>query len=501
MIISKRLKRDAINFFLCASTLLSTSAFSKNIYVATTGLDANEGTIDSPFATISKAATTSSAGDSIIIRGGTYNLSSQIAPSSGTSTGTITYKAYSGESVTINGGTGYCFSLQAKQYLAFERLKITTSNSAVGAGMIYMEGTIACTFTSCEFYGMPKENGSENTSVIRCMGTDPSANGGYSTNCVFRDNYFHDNQSPAMRLYDTKGWIIENNEFRNCAQAIGGKDMPTNMMVRRNLIVNCDDAFYFAGQAGADSVIITENIVVRAGVGFILGGLGTSGAFRKNFYVYNNAFYNCTAFLLGWDDGFTTNVNFWNNIVYSDTSYNIGAGADIAARIINMNKYGSTALMTTTNYSFDYNCIQIPSADISSWFIDGNKTAKSLSSWQTISGFETHSFSVNPQFVDVSAENFHLQAPSQCVQTGKTNLDVGAYPRGNDGSIVGRFTGNTAVQFKSRELLYPGQARRDILSGILTKDRYDILGRHLADGSKSIHISNIIVKTGNQHSQ
>ena len=43
------------------------------LYVATTGIDSNTGTIDKPFATVQKALDTVKAGQTIYVRGGTYN--------------------------------------------------------------------------------------------------------------------------------------------------------------------------------------------------------------------------------------------------------------------------------------------------------------------------------------------------------------------------------------------------------------------------------------------
>jgi hypothetical protein len=52
--------------------LVPTSAFATEYYVATTGSDANAGTIDRPFATLQKGHDVAIAGDTVWIRGGTY---------------------------------------------------------------------------------------------------------------------------------------------------------------------------------------------------------------------------------------------------------------------------------------------------------------------------------------------------------------------------------------------------------------------------------------------
>ncbi|NOU85315.1 hypothetical protein GC102_05890 [Paenibacillus sp. LMG 31460] len=71
-------------------------------YVSTTGSDSNSGTISSPFRTIQKASNLMVAGDTVILRSGTYNET--ITPQTdGISGNLITYKAYPGETVTISG--------------------------------------------------------------------------------------------------------------------------------------------------------------------------------------------------------------------------------------------------------------------------------------------------------------------------------------------------------------------------------------------------------------
>ena len=71
-------------------------------YVAPTGVDENLGTQDYPWRTIQKAADTLVAGQTVYIRAGVY--AEQVIPkNSGSSGNVITYAAYPGESVTIDG--------------------------------------------------------------------------------------------------------------------------------------------------------------------------------------------------------------------------------------------------------------------------------------------------------------------------------------------------------------------------------------------------------------
>lgn len=72
-------------------------------YVSTTGNDiTGTGTLSNPWKTIQKAADTMKAGDTCIIRGGTYRETVTLH-TSGTSAKPINFEAYTGENVTVSG--------------------------------------------------------------------------------------------------------------------------------------------------------------------------------------------------------------------------------------------------------------------------------------------------------------------------------------------------------------------------------------------------------------
>ncbi|WP_442950115.1 right-handed parallel beta-helix repeat-containing protein [Paenibacillus sp. HW567] len=72
-------------------------------YVSTTGNDiTGTGTLSNPWKTIQKAADTMIAGDTCIIRGGTYRETVTLH-TSGTSANPINFKAYTGETVIVSG--------------------------------------------------------------------------------------------------------------------------------------------------------------------------------------------------------------------------------------------------------------------------------------------------------------------------------------------------------------------------------------------------------------
>src|SRR5262245_13745338 len=79
--------------------LWSSCGLASDYYVAPTGNDTNPGTMDRPFLTIQKAASTMVAGDTTYVRAGTYR-ETVIPARSGTATAPINFLPYAGETVT-----------------------------------------------------------------------------------------------------------------------------------------------------------------------------------------------------------------------------------------------------------------------------------------------------------------------------------------------------------------------------------------------------------------
>ncbi len=106
----------------------------KAYYVAPYGNDSNPGTIDRPWKTIHQAAYTLKAGEGVLIRGGTYTISSPIIPTnSGIPTdsgipedGYIIFRGYPGETVVLrgDGSTNTGILLKGNSYISIERLTV-----------------------------------------------------------------------------------------------------------------------------------------------------------------------------------------------------------------------------------------------------------------------------------------------------------------------------------------------------------------------------------------
>ena len=126
--------------------LIPTVAFFATVAQATVyhvapppaGDDRNPGTNSLPWATLHKAAATLTAGDTVLVHGGTYRISEPIVPqNSGTSNAWITYQGIPGETPVIDAGDaksrrsrGGAFWIDDRSYIRIVNLRVVNSYSA-----------------------------------------------------------------------------------------------------------------------------------------------------------------------------------------------------------------------------------------------------------------------------------------------------------------------------------------------------------------------------------
>ncbi|MCP4660710.1 MAG: DUF1565 domain-containing protein [bacterium] len=129
----RRRKRHVHLLSFLAGTLLwavASPAPADVYYVALNGLNSNPGSESKPWRTIQKAANTMTAGDTVYIKAGTY--SERVVPqASGSAGNLITYAAYPGHAVTIDGtgvsipaAWGGLFEISERSYIKVSGLRI-----------------------------------------------------------------------------------------------------------------------------------------------------------------------------------------------------------------------------------------------------------------------------------------------------------------------------------------------------------------------------------------
>lgn len=169
--------KKIVLLFFCL--LIFTNILSAQKYIAPDGDDANPGTIELPFGTFPKAISEAMPGDTIYVRGGTYDITSTItisAAKSGTENQLITLTAFNNEIPILDfsgqsfGGKG--ISLRSN-YWHIKGLQIK------GAGDNGMEINFGshnlieqCAFFENRDTGLQLSNGSADNRIINCDSYD-----------------------------------------------------------------------------------------------------------------------------------------------------------------------------------------------------------------------------------------------------------------------------------------------------------------------------------------
>ena len=196
-------------------------------FVATDGDDNNPGTESLPWKTITRAANTLVAGDTVYIKSGTYN--ERVIPQNSGSAGKyITYSAYPGDTVIIDGSDialpdwAGLFQIDT-DYIKVSGLKITNS-SDMGClvrpnhNHIIIEN---CIISNCQSSGILAE-----------IATDMIVDGNEVINVCQVGNL------EMISLSDVDGFEIKNNYIHNCPRqpAIDVKDGCRNGKVYGNSV-------------------------------------------------------------------------------------------------------------------------------------------------------------------------------------------------------------------------------------------------------------------------
>lgn len=223
-----------------------TSAYAATYYVATTGSDSNPGTQAAPFKTIAKGSRALAAGDTLLIRGGTYNEQMMggyggFVFQNGTPGAYTRYAAYPGEQVIVkpSGGQFVAWFSPTTAYIELSGMVLDGTN--VDHNVVKMAGGRG------DLY--PRHNRLLRNEIkqapypwkaVSVLAKGPNefiGNKIYNSNSygmylsghngLVEGNIIHDNAGYAIHLFDqnhsVNGWVIRNNIMYNN----GGNYRPT----------------------------------------------------------------------------------------------------------------------------------------------------------------------------------------------------------------------------------------------------------------------------------
>ena len=400
--------RFVIPVSLLFAALVSVPAHGATYYVATSGSDANPGTEARPWRTIQKAAVTLIAGDTVYVKAGTYN-EKVIPQNSGNPGNYITYAAYPGDTVTLDGTNitpdwgDALFTIEGKSYIKISGFRIVNSLSPYSSG------------------GISLKKGSQQDHII------------------IENNYFHNITGPAIGGYSCENLIIDNNEItevnvgqgpgsRGSGEAISLTDIHTfeiknnhihhtykegidpkessNGKIYKNHIHDIARiGIYLDAWNGPEHDIdIYQNVVHDNGDHGISLAIEQEGGSLKNISIYNNIVYNNgTGGIVISSYHFPTpreNIKIVNNVCYNN-KHGIGIADVLVEDSIIRN-----------NICSNNQVYQIASDSPSMLTIDHNLINGSTQIYgdDAIIG--------DPKFVNPSEADFHLQKDSPAIDSG-----------------------------------------------------------------------------------
>ena len=362
----------AVCFFLFAG-----SANAATWYVATSGNDANAGSLASPFRTITKAASRAAAGDVVEVRGGVYHEVVKIS-SKGTASARVTFRNHNGEVAAIDG-TGSAPDTNLVQFNSAEFVDFTgfevrnatrlgicgfpaksvrvIGNKVHGSrrnGIYFGSNSSDITIDGNEVYDNVLENQLRNMSGGwgQALAVNKTNGATITNNRVYR------NYGEGIDFVVADNGVARDNEvFDNFSVGIY-LDNARDMTIDRNFVYSTGDTrFYRDGDPAAGigianenysvtspstDIVISNNIVLNTKWGFYYGAYGLGGGL-KNTSVTNNTFYQSTFAALWIQSDAHMGSVVQNNIFHQVGGRAVAdvAGAGVIYR--NNNWYGGSA--------------------------------------------------------------------------------------------------------------------------------------------------------------
>jgi len=388
-------------------------------YVSTAGNDGNAGGDTSPWRTLQAAADRVRAGDTVVVRAGTYV----------------------GFDLRTDGTAS-----QRIQFLADSGVVINTRNSRTNDG-INLEGADYVTIQGFEVANIGRAG-------IRSV---------LNQHVVIRNNYSHHNGYWGILTGFSDDLLIENNTCTNSVNEHGiyvsnSGDRP---VIRNNITANNRaNGIHMNGDVslGGDGIIsgalVENNVIYGNGVG---GGSGINCDGVQNSRIQNNVLYNNLAsgislYRIDGGGASTGNVVANNTILVASGgrwAVNI-RDASTGNTVVNniLYNYGtyrgsvSVSADSLAGFTSDYNVV------MERFTTNDGNSVMTLAQWRAATGQDTHSVVATPAqlFVNVGANDYHLSATSPAIDRGTSSnaptrdrdgnsrpagagFDIGAYER------------------------------------------------------------------------
>ena len=443
----------------------------KVYYVATTGSDANAGSLTAPLRTIQRAADLVVAGDTVAVRAGVYNEAVSLTRSGSAAGGKITFQSYPGETAVVDGtgltvsGTKGLFTLTDVSYVAvngFEVRNYTTSSTTNVPAGIFVQGAgsfIDLLINRIHDIRNTASSVSANGFGLAVYGSKAPAS---INNLTISGNELYNlvtGSSESMVVNgNVQGWRIINNVVHDNnnigIDAIGFEgtapdpafDQARDGLISGNLVYSITSAgnpAYGTDMSadgiyvdGGTRIVIENNVVHHVDIGIELAsehpGRATSAITVRNNLVYSN--HTAGISIGGYAAGLgqTQGVSIVNNTLYFNDTKNTGSGEfqvqyNAAGNTFKNNVVhaspqalfvNSFSTATTGSVAINNNLYFSTTAAANSSWIWGGKSYTGSAAFRTASAQDTVSGYADPQFINSGAANFHVFVGSPAVNAG-----------------------------------------------------------------------------------
>ena len=384
--------------------LFCVPCFATTYYVSNTGNDLNSGSQTLPFATIQKAADVAIAGDTVIVKAGTY--AGAKFSKSGTSASPIVFRAEPGAIVNAKGSLNSNNDnlwIRNASYITIDGFEVLSS---LRAG-IAVQGE-----PTAETHGI-----------------------------VLKNNNCHNNSRWGIFTGYAEGVRVENNitSYSAIEHGIYVSNSSDNPVISGNIAhhnnasgiqINADPAL--AGDGIISNAVIDSNVIYENGVA---GGSAINLASVTFSVIKNNLLYkNHAGGIAGWDDGDGSTFGTHNNKFYNNTIVQPSDGRFVISFLngsTNNEVKNNILLHLGTRGSINVDASSEPglisdrNAVVNVFSYNDGSSFVNLATWQS-RGHDQNSFvsSSTALFVNSSADDYHLKSGSPAIDYGFVLSDV-----------------------------------------------------------------------------
>ena len=385
------------------------TAAGTTYYVATNGSDSNDGSSGAPWATLQHAVDTIAAGDTIVVRAGTY-VGCRIRYS-GASGAMKTLTVETPDTVLVNQAGPLCTGpsiievindtpANRVSYWVIDGLEVSSSTLyGVHAGYcdhVTLRNSSVHNGASTGIQFLCCTNSEVSNNTMYSNGASGVNMGQYGSNHVIRANRSYSNGGSGAGAY---------------GDAAYGDGRVTGYIVEKNYLYS-NNAHGFASD-GLENSRISNNLIYNPkSRGISLYG-NSAAAAPRNDLVYNNTIdLPDAAGTVVWIHRITSGLNETTGLkIHNNVMYTVSVATNKPCLCVDTNGLSTLAS--------DYNVVTERFA------LDDNGTLMTFAQWQA-RGFDLHSFKETPAnlFVDPVNRDYHLKDGSPAIDKGKGLYEV-----------------------------------------------------------------------------